>query len=424
MKTLPAEQVEELNPFKIARLQFDNAAKRLKLSPWLHEYLKTPNRNLSVDFPVKMDDGSVKMFTGYRVQHNNDRGPYKGGIRFSPQINLDEVKALASWMTWKTAVVDIPFGGAKGGVVCDPLTLSQAEMERITRRFTYEISPIIGPDIDIPAPDVNTNSQVMAWMVDTFSMGKRAPEFGVVTGKPIFLGGSLGREEATGRGVMITTIEVLKDMSLGPKKTTAIVQGYGNVGRHAARLLAEAGVKILGISDISAAIYNKDGLDLVEVDAFLKEHKFLAGFPNAEELSKKEDLLEMAADILIPAALENQITLKNAANIQARLIVEGANGPTTPAADQILIERGILVVPDILANAGGVIVSYYEWVQNEQREQWPYDLVVDKLTKKLKKSYRDVADLAKKEGIDMRTAAYMIAIGRVAEAMQTRGIFP
>jgi glutamate dehydrogenase (NAD(P)+) len=414
---------EEQNPFRIAQMQFDKAAERLRLEPWLCAFLKTPNRNLSVDFPVKMDDGSVRMFTGYRVQHNNDRGPYKGGIRFAPQVNLDEVKALASWMTWKTAVADIPFGGAKGGVVCDPTQLSKAELERITRRFTYEISPIIGPDVDIPAPDVNTNSQVMAWMVDTYSMGKRQPEFGVVTGKPIFLGGSLGREEATGRGVMITALEAMKDMKIDPKKTTAVVQGSGNVGFHAARLLAEKGVRIIGMSDISTGIVNEKGLDLSDIAAYLKEHKILKDYAKARHI-QKELILELPCDILVPAALENQITVENAERIKARLIVEGANGPTTPAADDILSKKGVLVVPDILANAGGVIVSYYEWVQNEQREQWQYNVVVEKLTAKLTKSYHEVIDLMRKEKVDMRTAAYMIAIGRVAEAMQTRGIFP
>lgn len=414
---------EETNPFRIAQMQFDKAAARLKLDTWVCDFLKTPNRNLSVDFPVKMDDGSVRMFTGYRVQHNNDRGPYKGGIRFAPHVNLDEVKALASWMTWKTAVADIPFGGAKGGVVCDPSQLSKSELERITRRFTYEISPIIGPDVDIPAPDMNTNAQVMAWMVDTYSMGKRQPEFGVVTGKPIFLGGSLGREEATGRGVMITALEAMKDLKIDPKKATAVVQGSGNVGFHAAKLLAEKGVRVIGLSDISTGIVDEKGLDLADISCYLKGHKTLQEYPKAKHI-QKELILELPCDLLVPAALENQITADNAERIKARLIVEGANGPTTPAADDILSKKSSLIVPDILANAGGVIVSYYEWVQNQQREQWSYEIVVDKLTAKLTKSYHEVADLMKNEKTDMRTAAYMIAIGRVAEAMQTRGIFP
>ncbi len=416
---------EELNPYQIAQMQFDQAADRLDLEPWMRDFLKTPNRNVSVDFPVKMDDGSIKMFAGYRVQHNNVRGPYKGGIRFSPEVSLDEVRALASWMTWKTALVDVPFGGAKGGVICDPSKMSRAELERLTRRFTYEISDIIGPDVDIPAPDVNTDAQVMSWMLDTYSMGQRRDVFGVVTGKPTYLGGSFGREEATGRGVVVTAMEAIKDAGLEPKNLTAAVQGFGNVGYHAARILAEKGVKIIGISDISTAIYNPDGIDVEDARRYAEKNKLLLeGYDKAEHISPKEKLLELETDILIPAALENQITMENADNIKAKFIVEGANGPTTPGADKILYEKGIIVLPDILANAGGVIVSYYEWVQNIQREQWQYEAVVSKLNEKLISAYRNTRDLAEKEKIDMRTAAYMIAIGRVAEATRTRGIFP
>lgn len=419
--------MEELNPFKIAQMQFDKAAEKLKLESWLGNWLKTPQRTLSVDFPVKMDNGDVKMFTGYRVQHNNIRGPFKGGIRYDPHTKLDEVRALASWMTWKSAVVDIPFGGAKGGVTCDPFKLSIGELERLTRRFTYEISDFIGPDKDIPAPDVNTNAQVMSWIVDTFSMTKREDVFGVVTGKPLSLGGSHGRKEATGRGVMIAALHAMKDLKMMPKGATAIVQGYGNVGSNAARLLAERGVKIIGVSDRTTAVYDKKGIDLKALDrhcAQQEHHCIGSRYKGAEHLADKDKLLEMKADLLVPAALENQITAKNADRIQAKLIVEGANGPTTPAADKILNERGIFIVPDILANAGGVTVSYYEWVQNIQKEQWPYEKVVKKLEVKMASAYGPVRDLAKKEKVDMRIAAHMIAIGKVAEATKTRGVFP
>lgn len=418
--------MEDLNSYQIAQMQFDKAAEKLGLEDWIKELLKTPKRNVSVDFPVKMDDGNVKMFTGYRVQHNNFRGPYKGGIRYSPYVNLDEVKALASWMTWKTAVVDIPFGGAKGGVLCDPFKMSPRELERVTRRFTYEIADIIGPEVDIPAPDVNTNEQVMAWIVDTYSMGNRCDTFGVVTGKPLFLGGSHGRTEATGRGVMITAIEAVKDLGKKPLELTAIVQGYGNVGSHAAKLLSEQGVKIVGISDISKAIYNPNGLDLKEINQYVKENKnhLIEDYDKAREITPNTKILEMPTDILVPAALENQITLKNADKIKAKFIVEGANGPTTPGADKILYDKGIFIVPDILANAGGVTVSYFEWVQNLQREHWPYDKIISKLEEKMVTAYRAVSDLARKEKVDMRTAAYMIAIGRVADAAKVRGIFP
>ncbi|MBU1199537.1 MAG: Glu/Leu/Phe/Val dehydrogenase [Nanoarchaeota archaeon] len=426
IKTNGVIKMENLNPYKIAQMQFDKVADKMGLEKWIKDMLRTPKRNVSVDFPVKMDDGTIRMFTGYRVQHNDMRGPYKGGIRYSPEVNLDEVKALAVWMTWKTALLNLPYGGAKGGVLCDPSKMSMGELERLTRRFTYEISDIIGPDTDIPAPDVNTNEQVMAWIVDTYSMGKRCDVFGVVTGKPLFLGGSHGRNEATGRGVMITAMEAVKDLNLNPKDLTAIVQGYGNVGSHSARLLSEKGVKVIGISDISKAIYDPNGLDLKEIDTYIKNstNKLLEGYNKAEEISPKERILEMPTDILVPAALENQITSENADRIKARLIVEGANGPTTPEADRILYDKGITIVPGILANAGGVTVSYFEWVQNIQREQWPYDRIVSKLEEKMMPAYRAVSDLAREEKVDMRTAAYMIAISRVADAARIRGIFP
>ena len=416
--------MENLNPYHIAQEQFDKAADKLNLEDWIRDVIKTPDRNISVDFPVRMDNGSIKMFAGYRVQHNNSRGPYKGGIRYSPEVNLDEIRALASWMTWKTALVDVPFGGAKGGVICEPNKMSKGELERLTRRFTYEISNVIGPDVDIPAPDVNTNEQVMSWILDTYSMGKGYDIFGVVTGKPTFLGGSYGRTEATGRGVMITAIEAIKDYGLKPKNLTAIIQGFGKVGSNAAKLLHKKKIKIIGISDISTAIYNPKGIDIKDVEDCIKKNKVLKGYDKAEHISPKEALLEIKTDILIPAALENQITEENANNINARFIVEGANGPTTPKADKILHDKGVIIVPDILANAGGVTVSYFEWVQNIQKEQWPLNKVVSKLEDKLTRAYKEVRDLAKRENIDMRTAAYMIAIERVAESTRTRGIFP
>ncbi len=415
--------MENLNPYEIAQMYFDNAADRLGLEDWLRDVLQTPGRSFSAEFPVKMDDGSVRMFKGYRVQHNDSRGPFKGGIRYSAEVNLDEVRALASWMTWKTAVVDIPFGGAKGGVICDPHELSEGELERITRRFTYEIRDIIGPDTDIPAPDMGTNSQVMAWIADSYSMFTGVNQLGVVTGKPEHLGGSKGRTEATGRGVMIAALEAMKDLRLKPKKMTCVVQGYGNVGSHAARLLAEEEVKIIAISDVTAALYDPNGLDLDDINAHLEQNKFLDGYQNAQQLPR-DDVLGIKTDILVPAAVENSITLENVDSIDARIVVEGANGPTTPAADKILYEMGVLVVPDILANAGGVTVSYFEWVQNLQREQWCYEKIVSKLEDRMTNAYKVVKQLADKEDTDMRTAAYMIAIDRVAESMRTRGIFP
>jgi len=412
--------MEKINSYKIIQTRFDDIANKLDIEPWIRGVLRTPKRHVSVNFPVKMDNGEVKIFTGYRVQHNNSRGPYKGGIRYSPKVNLDEVKALASLMTWKSAVVNVPFGGAKGGVICNPSKMSLGEIERLTRRFTYEISDIIGPNTDIPAPDVNTNEQIMAWMVDAYNVGKKEYALGVVTGKPLALGGIYGRSEATGRGVMITTVEAIKDMRLNPKGLTAIVQGYGNVGSNVTRLLNEKGVKIIGISDISKAIYNPKGLNLKEIDTYVSTNKLLEGYNNAEEISPKEKILEMKTDILVPSALENQITSKNAEYIKAKLIVEGANNPTTPKGDKILYDKGVVVVPDILANAGGVTVSYFEWVQNTQKEKWSYEKVVSKLEDKMIPAYKTISNLARKQNTDMRTIAYMIAIDRTAKALRTK----
>src|SRR3989338_2035241 len=411
---------EDLNPFRIAQMQFDNAAEKLKIEPWLRELLRLPDRSVSVDFPVRMDNGDVQIFTGYRVQHNNSRGPYKGGIRYRPEVNLDEVRALASWMTWKCAVADLPCGGAKGGVICDPKKLSLSELERMTRRFTYEIRDIIGPEQDIPAPDMNSDGRVMAWMADTYSMGRRQGSFGVVTGKPLFLGGSQGRVEATGRGVAIVTLQAMKELKMKPKGATALIQGYGNVGSYTARCLTESGVKVTGISDVTTCIFDKRGIDLKALDAHVAEKNCLEGFKGSQHL-EKEALFSLKADLLLPAARENQLAAAKAVAVQARLLVEGANGPPTPAADAILAEKKVFVVPDILANAGGVTVSYYEWVQNIQREQCPYDRVRGKLEEKMASAYAAVKDVARKEKVDMRTAAYMIAIGRVCESTKTRG---
>ncbi|MEY4722860.1 MAG: hypothetical protein RLZZ324_373 [Candidatus Parcubacteria bacterium] len=419
--------MESLNPFQIVQLQFDKAADRLGMPEWQRQLLKTPNRNVQVDFPVRMDDGVIRMFTGYRVQHNNVRGPYKGGVRFSPAVDLDEVKALASWMTWKTAVADVPFGGAKGGISCDPKSMSLGELERMTRRFTYEIADIIGPDTDIPAPDVNTNGEVMAWMLDTYSMYQRRDVFGVVTGKPVSLGGSYGRIAATGRGITQCAVETLRANGCDPKKMTAVVQGLGNVGSWTARLLAKEGVRIVGVSDVSAALVDAAGIDMAQLDAFFSTPgRLLKDFPKKRGtfLPRKEDLIGVQADILVPAATENVITLANVDTVRARFVVEGANGPTTPDADVMLDAKGIVVVPDILANSGGVIVSYYEWVQNTQREQWPESKVNAHLSEKLGTAIQGVLALAKQDKITLRMAAYMIAIGRVAEATRLRGYFP
>ena len=416
---------EDLNPYEIAKQQFYNAASRLNLPEWMPDYLIRPNRETLVEFPIRMDNGRVQRFVGYRMQHNKARGPYKGGIRYSPEVNREEVKALSSWMTWKTALVDVPFGGAKGGVVCNPRELSLIELEHLTKRYTFEIADIIGPDIDIPAPDYGTNQQVMAWMMDAYQMilGGRSART-VVTGKPIDLGGSYGREEATGKGIAIITREVIRQLELNPENLTAIIQGYGNVGSNTAKFLSELGIKIIGVSDAFGAIHNENGLDLLHVNQHISKNKTLKDYPKAEKIEPKEFLLEMATDILVPAALENQITAKNAERTKARIIVEGANGPTTPMADKILLDKGAYIIPDILANAGGVTVSYFEWVQNKREERWEKKRVFQNLEEKMCSAYATVADSAQINDTDLRTAAYMIAITRVARATQLKGIFP
>ncbi len=413
--------MKQLTSYEVAQIQFDKAAKLMNLKKGLQEYLKKPNRELVVNFPVKMDNGEIQLFTGYRVQHNDNRGPFKGGVRYHPNVDIDEVRALASWMTWKCAVVNIPFGGAKGGVTCDPSKLSLAELERMTRRYITEIRPIIGPARDIPAPDVNTNEQTMAWMMDTYSMeeGYSIPD--VVTGKPICCGGSLGRREATGRGVMFATKEACLQNKMKLEKCTVAVQGFGNVGSIAAQLIQAEGAKIVAVSDASGGIYNPKGIDVLKAQEHVAKQKSLLGFPGH---NKELKLLELPVDILIPAALENQITGDNMKNIKAKIIVEGANGPTTPEADEYLTKKGVFIVPDILANAGGVVVSYFEWVQNIQKLFWDEKEVNDRLQHIIHRAYGEVAKIAAEKKTDMRTAAFVLAIGRVAEATLVRGIFP
>ncbi|MCL6612561.1 MAG: Glu/Leu/Phe/Val dehydrogenase, partial [Peptococcaceae bacterium] len=395
----------------------------LGLDPGLLKILKEPKRVLTVSIPVRMDDGSVEVFRGFRVQHSLARGPAKGGIRYHPEVDMDEVIALAMLMTWKCAVVDIPYGGAKGGVICDPKKLSPGELERLTRRFTSEISIIIGPEKDIPAPDVYTNPQVMAWIMDTFSMQHGFSVPAVVTGKPIEVGGSQGRNEATGRGVVFTIEEAASRLEINLAESTAVIQGYGNVGSVAAADLNALGCRILAVSDSKGGIYNENGLDLAEVDAFKARTGSVAGYPDAQPVSNQE-LLALECDILVPAALENVITEENAPRIRARLVAEGANGPTTYEADRILFDRGITVIPDILANAGGVVVSYFEWVQGLQNFYWTKDEVNRQLRRRMVSSFREVYHLKEQHSVSMRQAAYMLALDRVARAMTLRGLYP
>jgi len=419
------EQNKKVNPLDVAMKQVDIAAAHLKLDKGICEKIKYTQRELTVHFPVKMDDGSLKIFTGYRVQHNMTRGPAKGGIRYHPDVDLDEVKALAMWMTWKTAVVNIPYGGAKGGVQCNPKSMSPQELENMTRRFTWEIAMMIGPDRDIPAPDVYTNPQVMAWIMDTFSILKGYSVPGVVTGKPLELGGSLGRHEATGKGVFITAQEAAACRQLSLPGARVVIQGCGNVGGVAAQYFARAGAKVVAISDSKGGAYNPNGLNVSDVLDCKKKYACILApeYREAEEITNAE-LLELDCEILIPAALESQITSKNASRIKARIIAEGANGPTTPEADAILYDRGIFVVPDILANAGGVTVSYFEWVQNLQELLWSEDEISERLNRILKRSFTEVLNISQKEKVDMRTAALVLGIGRVAEATRLRGIYP
>jgi len=415
---------EKMNSFEMAKKQVDIAAKYLNLDPGSIDKLKNTKRELIVHFPVEMDNGKVQIFTGYRVQHNVARGPAKGGIRYHPDVDLDEVRALAMWMTWKSAVVNIPFGGAKGGVQCNPKQMSLHEIEHLTRRFTWEISLLLGPEQDIPAPDVNTNPQVMAWIMDTFSILKGYSVPGVVTGKPVELGGSLGRFEATGRGVVITSLDALKYLKIPVEGAKVVVQGCGNVGGVAAMHFDRLGAKVIAISDSQKGLYNEKGLDVKRIlDYKAKYQCFVCETKDETEITNQE-LLELKCDILVPAAIENQITEKNASRIKAKVIAEGANGPTTPEADEILNDKGIFVVPDILANAGGVTVSYFEWVQNLQELIWSEEEVLDRLTRIMQKGFKEVLEISLSKKIPLRTAALMLGIGRVAEASRLRGLYP
>jgi glutamate dehydrogenase (NAD(P)+) len=414
--------LDEENPFEAMMSRFDKAAELLDLEPGLYKVLRQAEKQVIVSIPVMKDNGEVEVYEGYRVQYNTSRGPAKGGIRFDLQVTLEEVKALAAWMTWKCAVVNIPFGGAKGGVRCDPLAMSASELEKLTRRYTSGIINMLGPDSDVPAPDVNTNERVMAWVMDTYSMHVGHTVTAVVTGKPVELGGSLGRREATGRGCMIVTKEALKHLGMPVKGTTVAIQGFGNVGSVAAQLLAREGCRIVAIGDRSVSLYNANGIDVDDAIAYAKKHRSLEGYDKAEALSGA-DLLTLDVDVLLPAALENVITTKNAGDIKARIICEGANGPTTAAADSILDENGIFVIPDILANAGGVTVSYFEWVQDRGGYFWPEDLVNERLETIMKRSFQDVLDLSRQKRVNMRTASYMVSISRVASVHRLRGIY-
>ncbi|HKZ51713.1 MAG TPA: Glu/Leu/Phe/Val dehydrogenase [Candidatus Acidoferrales bacterium] len=414
---------EDLNPYAISQLQFDQAADYLKLDPGLRAVLRTPKRQMVVSVPTRMDDGSVRVFEGYRVQHNIARGPAKGGIRYHPSVSLDEVKALAAWMAWKTAVVNIPFGGGKGGVICDPRKMSQSELERMTRRYVSEILPIIGPDRDIPAPDVYTDEQTMAWIMDTYSMTVGYSCLGVVTGKPVSLGGSEGRHEATARGCLFVTQEACRIKRMPLRGAKVAIQGFGNAGGIAARLFHEQGAKIIAISDSKGAVVNPRGLDPLKALRHKEKNGSVVALAGTSRI-RPEELLELKCDILIPAALENVITSENAANIKARIIAEAANGPITPMADDILTRKGVFLLPDILANAGGVTVSYFEWVQDLQNFFWEEHEVNAKLEIIMKRAFREVHEASLRHRVNMRVAAYILAIGRVSQATLVRGLFP
>ena len=413
----------QINPWEVAQRQFDLAAERLHLDDGMRRVLREPRRELTVHFPVKMDDGSVKVYTGYRVQHNLGRGPAKGGIRYHQNVSLDEVKALAMWMTWKCAVVGIPYGGGKGGVIVDPKQLSQKELEALTRRFFTEIEVLVGPEKDIPAPDVNTNAQVMAWMMDTYSMHVGYTVPGVVTGKPISLGGSEGRNEATARGTVYCIVEAARHLGMELDKARVAVQGFGNAGSIAATLIEAEGSTVVAVSDSTGGIHNPDGLEIKKVIAWKKEHGTVQGFPGATDVTNAE-VLEVDCNIIIPAALENQITEANAGNIKAKLIAEAANGPTTPEADRILFKNSKFMIPDILCNAGGVTVSYFEWVQDLNRDHWSEEIVNAKLKGIMVKAFVETLAIARRDQVDMRTAAYLLAVQRVADATALRGLYP
>lgn len=424
LETAKGSTASTINPFEVALKQLDEAAKLIKLDKGLHQVLASPKRVLTVSLPVKMDKGEIRVFTGYRSQHNDARGPYKGGIRYHPQVTIDEVKALSMWMTWKCAVADIPYGGGKGGIICNPKEMSDGELERMTRRYAYAIADIIGPHTDIPAPDVYTGGKEMAWIMDTYSALKGnfvQPE--IITGKPIAIGGSLGRNEATGRGLGFTVREAAKKLKINMKTATVAVEGFGNAGQFASQFVEEQGAKVIAASDSRGGVYNKAGMEV----AALRKHKertgSVVGFPGAKSMSN-EELLETECTILIPAALENQITGKNAGKVKAKIMAEAANGPTTPEADDILYRNKILIIPDILANGGGVTVSYFEWLQNLRRDYWTEAEVNERLDKNITKAFLDVYDTHEKYSVNMRKASTVLAVNRVVEAVKIRGLWP
>jgi glutamate dehydrogenase (NAD(P)+) len=413
---------QELNPWLAAETRFDEAASRLGLDEGLAKVLRAPSKEITVHIPVQLDDGRLEVFTGYRVQHSVARGPAKGGVRFAPDVTLDEVRALAAWMTWKCAVVNIPFGGGKGGVICDPRVLSDFELERITRRYTAEILPLIGPERDVPAPDMNTNDQTMAWIMDTYSMHVGHTATAVVTGKPLDLGGSRGRPEATGRGCMVVTLEALKKLRIAPASARVVVQGFGNVGGMASKLMARAGFKIIAVIEVDGAVFNAKGIDIPALMEHRKETGSITGFAGGEDVSPAEAMF-LECDVLLPAARENEITSQNADRIRAKIVCEGTNGPTMPVADRTLEAKGVFVIPDILANAGGVTVSYFEWVQDRQGFFWNEELVNERLEEIMVENFGRVVDYAEKHGVNNRIAAYMLALDRVAFAIKLRGIY-
>src|SRR5579863_3597141 len=420
MQTVSLEQ--EINPWEAQAARFDFAAQKLNLDQGLWKVLRYPAREVIVHIPVMMDNGSIEVFTGFRVQHSIARGPGKGGIRYSPDVTLDEVRALASWMTWKCAVVNIPFGGAKGGVICDPKKMSIGELERMTRRYTSELIEFLGPEKDVPAPDINTNEQTMAWIMDTYSMHMRQTVTAVVTGKPINIGGSRGRREATGRGIMIVCDEAIRKLGMRPESTRVIVQGFGNVGSNAALLMAQAGYKVIGILEVDGGLYNRNGLNVKALSEYRQRNRTVAGFPEAEKVDPAE-LLVTECDILIPAATENQITSRNADRVSCKILAEGANGPTTASADEILADKGVFVIPDILCNAGGVTTSYFEWVQDRQGYFWKESVVNEQLETIMVEAFGDVVRFAETHQVNNRIAAYMLAIDRVAVTIRQRGIY-
>jgi glutamate dehydrogenase (NAD(P)+) len=421
MRAEGANIQKELNPLANAERQFEEAAERLNLPAGIREFIKRPRRITIVSLPVQMDDGTLRVFTGYRVQHSITRGPAKGGIRYHPDVTAEEVGALAAWMTWKCAVVNIPFGGGKGGVVCDPSRMSKGELERLTRRYAADLSDLFGPESDVPAPDVNTNEQIMAWIVDTYSMHERRTEYAVVTGKPLEVGGSAGRREATGRGVLFCVREACEHLKLPLRGARVAIQGFGNVGSVSADLMGRDGARLVAVSDVSGGVQRAEGLDVAALLSWVKDHKGVKGFPGGKNLDTP--IVEHDCDILVPAALENQITAENASRVKARIVAEGANGPTTPDADKILEQNGVFVIPDILCNSGGVTVSYFEWVQNRMGLYWPEAEVNQRLEHTMVHAFRGVLAKSLEHRVNMRVAAFMVAIERVVKVIMLRGLY-